>query len=51
VAFWVNGEQAARAADTDRPLLSGAVGLLVATGGEDAEAIEAEFDDFVVTHP
>jgi hypothetical protein len=51
LAFWVNGEQVARAADRDRPLLSGAVGLLAATGGEDAEAIEAEFDDFVVSNP
>jgi hypothetical protein len=46
--FWVNGKQVASATDSDRPLLTGTVGLLVATGGSDVKSIEAEFDDFVV---
>ena len=48
LAFRVNGKSVARATDSDDPLPAGAVGLLVATGGEDAGAIEAEFDDFAV---
>jgi len=49
LTFLVNGRQVARETDRDRPLSSGTVGLLVATGGSDAEQIEVEFDDFVVT--
>jgi hypothetical protein len=49
LTFLVNGRQVARATDRDRPLSSGTVGLLVATGGSNAEQIEAEFDNFVVT--
>jgi hypothetical protein len=49
LTFLVNGREVARVTDRDRPLSSGTVGLLVATGGSDAEEIEAEFDDFVVT--
>jgi hypothetical protein len=46
--FWVNGKRVAWATDPDRPLLTGTVGLLVATGGSDVKSIEAEFDDFIV---
>src|SRR4029453_8758775 len=42
LTFLVNGRQVARATDRDRPLSSGTVGLLVATGGSNAEQIEAE---------
>jgi TIR domain len=49
LTFLVNGRQVAHATDRDRPLSSGTVGLLVATGGSSAEEIEAEFDNFVVT--
>jgi TIR domain len=52
LAFQVNGTTAAigidKGGDTGPPLLTGAVGLVVANG-EDSKAIEAEFDDFVVT--
>ena len=45
--FWVNGQRVASARDARDPIESGTVGLEVATG--EAGAIEAEFDDFVVT--
>ncbi len=46
--FKVNGQVVARATDSDNALSSGSVGVVVATGGHGTEAIEAEFDDFVV---
>lgn len=53
LAFQVNGTTAAIGIDkggdeSGPPLLTGAVGLVVAND-QDSEAIEAEFDDFVVT--
>jgi hypothetical protein len=49
LAFSVNGKEVATATDATQPLSSGTVGLVVATGGKNVKAIEAEFDDFVVT--
>ncbi len=50
--FQVNGRAVASAIDTGAqlapPLLTGTVGLVIAKGSEGADAIEAEFDDFVV---
>ncbi len=45
----VNGQEFAAYTDTESPLSTGTVGLVVATGGAGVKAIEAEFDDFVVT--
>ena len=44
--FWVNGQRVVSARDARDPILTGTVGLEVATG--EAGAIEAEFDDFAV---
>ncbi len=50
--FAVNGRTVASAVDTGAqlapPLLTGTVGLVIAKGSEDADPIEAEFDDFSV---
>jgi hypothetical protein len=46
LVFSVNGQVVAEATDKDNPLLTGTVGLLVATG---PRGFEAEFDNFVVT--
>jgi hypothetical protein len=52
LAFQVNGKVVANAVDDGTklgpPFLTGAVGLVVANG-EGSKAIEAEFDDFLVT--
>ena len=49
LVFVVNGIEVARTTDDENPLRTGTVGLVVSTGGKGANAIEAEFDDFVVT--
>ena len=49
LVFSVNGAVVARAPDTDSPLSTGTVGLVVGTDGPPSSTIEAEFDDFVVT--
>jgi TIR domain len=46
--FNVNGTAVASAIDKDSPLLSGATGLVVATGEAASEFIDARFDDFAV---
>jgi hypothetical protein len=48
LVFWVNGEKVAEATDTKDPLLTGTVGVFVATGPDAKTAVEAEFDDFAV---
>jgi hypothetical protein len=47
--FFVDGDLVAEKIDTENPLATGSVGLLVATGGTTMHPIEAEFDNFVVT--
>jgi TIR domain-containing protein len=47
LVFSVNGQVVASATDADSPLTAGTVGLVVAS--DNAKAIEAEFDDFVVS--
>jgi hypothetical protein len=48
LVFWVNGRVVAEATDTKDPLLTGTVGVFVATGPDAKTAVEAEFDDFAV---
>ena len=47
--FSVNGQVVADTTDTVNPLLTGTVGLLAGTGRTAKKAVEAEFDNFVVT--
>ena len=49
LVFSVNGQKVAEATDTDKPLLTGTVGLGLELGNVN-KPIEAEFDNFVVTH-
>ncbi|MFA1547622.1 serine/threonine-protein kinase [Actinomadura chokoriensis] len=44
--LWVNGEQVIDETDTDQPLPNGWVGLHVERGGNAAQQIVADFDDF-----
>ncbi|QKW38165.1 serine/threonine protein kinase [Actinomadura sp. NAK00032] len=44
--LWVNGEKVLDEVDTDQPLANGWVGLQVERGGNPAEQIVADFDDF-----
>ncbi|MFF4238900.1 serine/threonine-protein kinase [Actinomadura geliboluensis] len=44
--LWVNGEKVLDETDTDQPLGNGWVGLQVERGGNPAEQIVADFDDF-----
>ncbi|MFG2247275.1 serine/threonine-protein kinase [Spirillospora sp. NPDC048823] len=44
--LWVNGEQVIDRTDTDQPLPNGWVGLQIIRGGNAAEQIVADFDDF-----
>jgi hypothetical protein len=48
LVFSVNGKKVAEATDTKDPLLTGTVGVFVATGPNAKTAVEAEFDDFAV---
>jgi len=49
LVFSVNGRVVAEAIDTKDPFSTGTVGLLVGTGPAAKTAVEAEFDNFVVT--
>ena len=49
LVFSVNGRVVVEATDTKTPFLTGTVGLLVGTGPDAKTAVEAEFDNFVVT--
>jgi hypothetical protein len=49
LVFSVNGQMVAEATDTKDPLLTGTVTLEVGTGPHAKNAVEAEFDNFVVT--
>ncbi|WP_131732458.1 serine/threonine-protein kinase [Actinomadura formosensis] len=44
--LWVNGEKVIDETDTDQPLPNGWVGLQIQRGGNAAEQIVADFDDF-----
>ncbi|TDC60684.1 serine/threonine protein kinase [Actinomadura sp. GC306] len=44
--LWVNGEQVIDATDTDQALPNGRVGLIAQQGGNEAQRIRAEYDDF-----
>jgi hypothetical protein len=49
LAFWINGQPVGEPQiDNDDPLLTGTVGLVVETG-EEADVIDAKFNDFIVT--
>jgi len=49
LVFSVTGRVVVEATDTKTPFLTGTVGLLVGTGPDAKTAVEAEFDNFVVT--
>jgi len=49
LVFSVNGRVVAEATDTKNPLPTGTVGIFVANGPDAKTAVEAEFDNFVVT--
>jgi len=49
LVFSVNGKKVAEATDTKNPYGTGTVGVFAATGRDAKTAVEAEFDDFVVT--
>ncbi len=44
--LWVNGKQVIDATDADQPLGNGRVGLEVQRGGNKAQPVNVEFDDF-----
>ncbi|TDE14159.1 hypothetical protein [Actinomadura sp. 6K520] len=44
--LWVNGEQVIDVTDTDQPLDNGWVGMEVQRGGNKAQQVNAQFDDF-----
>jgi hypothetical protein len=48
LVFYVNGQIVSHHTDSNDPLPTGTVGLVVQTGAEAKEAIEVEFDNFVV---
>jgi hypothetical protein len=48
LAFRVNGEVAAEATDSKDPLTAGTVALVAETYEDAKEAVEVEFDNFVV---
>jgi hypothetical protein len=51
LVFSVNDQRVAEVTDTENPLPTGTVGLGVTTGDtKGASAVEAEFDNFAVTH-
>jgi hypothetical protein len=49
LVFLVNGKKVAEATDTKNPYRTGTVGLFAGTGPDAKAAVEAEFDNFVVT--
>jgi hypothetical protein len=49
LAFTLNGQVIAEATDKTDPFETGTVGLFAAPGSGSKKAIEAEFDNFVVT--
>ncbi|RFS83123.1 serine/threonine protein kinase [Actinomadura spongiicola] len=44
--LWVNGEQVIDVTDTDQPLGNGWVGMEIQQGGNQAQPVNVEFDDF-----
>jgi hypothetical protein len=49
LVFSVNGKKVAEATDTKNPFSTGTVGLFAGTGSDSKTAVEAEFDNFVIT--